>query len=726
MRSMIAIASMLALAIPASALSAPPEEKPPIERLSLEELMDVEVVSASNTGEKISRAPATVIVISRDDIEARGYRDLSQILDDLPGMEVARPYGATYMKNYWRGYRNTVGDPYLLLMDGIIFNHLYFNTADVMITFPLTEIERVEVVYGPASSVYGANAFMGVINVITRSDQVEKGSKADVQLAGGSFGVRLADMTYFYRSDDLRLRLSGRLDDGELDPASGERYEYTRNHYYADPALWGAFAGNSSLGGQFSSPHRNRAIDLRAWLGSLEAGIQYFRTSTGYGLEYAGDRAQNHAVWARPDFSAHLRYQHRFSGQLASTTLVRYRSSDVSNDSTFVENSAGDGEPRMVDFSYWSSTNSSFSLFQDFDYQHNARLSFTAGFKYEQKDLQKAYDTTYGPSLPPDEVDSHYPYPDPPPGGSDPQNRVTTEDVGVYVQTWYQLSEHHQLNVGLRSDDNSIYGRANTLRAGYVGNFGPWTLKTLYGEAFQEPNNRLLYGGWDGSGSDPRLDPETSRTVEMSGGFSKGNLFTLLSVYHVENQSTFVNTAAGAQNLGDRNVVGLDYHLQRLFDLAPNRSLKVWGYYSHIFSARESTVSDSGDGSQNIGDLAQNKLLAGATVRAARATATLRGRWIDHRPTVASNPVRDVPSYVTLDANFRWDDIFAKGIGLSLSVENLTNEKYAQPGVRDASAGTTPGGFDANGAWVGSAGFYNSLLPQPGRSAVLSVHLGME
>jgi len=132
-----------------------------LHQLELEQLLELEVVSASRASEPLSEAPATVIVITREEILERGYVELSEILDDLPGMQVIRPYGDTYFKNYWRGFRNTIGDPFLLLVDGMVMNHLYFNTADVMVTVPLASVERVEVVYGPASVVYGANAVRG-------------------------------------------------------------------------------------------------------------------------------------------------------------------------------------------------------------------------------------------------------------------------------------------------------------------------------------------------------------------------------------------------------------------------------------------------------------------------------------------------------------------------------------------------------------------------------------
>src|SRR5581483_9357657 len=129
-----------------------PEE--PLAGLSLEQLMVLPVVSVSRAAEPLGQAPATVIVLTRRDLEDRGYGDLSEMLDDLPGMDVVRPRGATLFKSYWRGFRNNVGSPYLLLLDGVVLNHLYFQTDDVMAALPISDIDRVEIVYGPASAVY--------------------------------------------------------------------------------------------------------------------------------------------------------------------------------------------------------------------------------------------------------------------------------------------------------------------------------------------------------------------------------------------------------------------------------------------------------------------------------------------------------------------------------------------------------------------------------------------
>src|SRR5690348_13521160 len=72
--------------------------------MSLEQLLAVNVTTASNMSESQSRAPGVVIRLTRDEMEARGYKELLDLFDDLPGMDVVRPWGDDYVKVYWRGY----------------------------------------------------------------------------------------------------------------------------------------------------------------------------------------------------------------------------------------------------------------------------------------------------------------------------------------------------------------------------------------------------------------------------------------------------------------------------------------------------------------------------------------------------------------------------------------------------------------------------------------------
>jgi outer membrane receptor for Fe3+-dicitrate len=88
---------------------------------------------------------------------------------------------------------------------------------------------------------------------------------------------------------------------------------------------------------------------------------------------------------------------------------------------------------------------------------------------------------------------------------------------------------------------------------------------------------------------------------------------------------------------------------------------------------------------------------------------------------VLSNPVREVPGYATFDLALNGRDLWRRGLGLSLRVANLAGKDYFHPGLRDAGAGIRPGAFDATGQWSGSGSYYNSLLPQPGRSVQISL-----
>jgi outer membrane receptor for ferrienterochelin and colicins len=385
-----------------------------------------------------------------------------------------------------------------------------------------------------------------------------------------------------------------------------------------------------------------------------------------------------------------------------------------------------------VTFGFWQSLNSSWSAFQDFDIAASDNWMVKTGIKYETKNLQRAYDLPYGPFLPPDQVDAaSYPYPTPPVATGQIQNRDHWIDQGVYVQTRYRLSQllqsqsEHFLNFGLRYDDNSFYGSAYTMRAGYVGHVGLFGLKLLYGEAIQEPTPRQLYGGWTGSGSSPDLQPEESRTVEAYLDYTRDSINLAVNPYWVQIDNSIMNLTAGPVNLGERDIFGFDIHARHLLHLSRGMHVKLWGFYSFA-DTRERKFDDNSEpaGEGDIGDIADHKIYLGATGTWENdLSATLRGRFVGARKTVDTNPIPKVGSYVTADLNIHHRSLLHEGVGVALKVTNLFAAEYFHPGIRDANAGESPGIWDEDGLWQGSTGWSNSLLPQPGRQVVLSLVL---
>ena len=138
------------------------------QRISLEELVHAPVLSGSRTYESSLMTPAWNITLTGKELRDRGYTELSEIFDDLPGIDVVRPRGASWLRTYWRGRRDTWQDHFLFLIDDIPWHdHLYGNAR---MQIPLSNIERVEVFYGPGSLMHGANALMGVVQVITKRE----------------------------------------------------------------------------------------------------------------------------------------------------------------------------------------------------------------------------------------------------------------------------------------------------------------------------------------------------------------------------------------------------------------------------------------------------------------------------------------------------------------------------------------------------------------------------
>ena len=145
------------------------------------------VVTASKHGQKITEAPAAVTVISSEDIEASGALNIADLFRRVPGLDFMQTSARDYNLNT-RGFNNTLSRRLLVLVDGrsVYLDLMGFVPWD-LIQVPLEDIERIEVVRGPGSALYGANATSGVVNIITKTPKGIDGTV--VRLGYGEFNT---------------------------------------------------------------------------------------------------------------------------------------------------------------------------------------------------------------------------------------------------------------------------------------------------------------------------------------------------------------------------------------------------------------------------------------------------------------------------------------------------------------------------------------------------------
>ncbi len=157
--------------------------------LSLEELTQVKVIIATGTEQVINEAPATVTVITSDDIKKTGATNLTEILESVPGVHInTNAFGDRPLVHM----RGTGSFQTLLMVNGNETRDLMWAFGIFWKGIPVSAIERIEVIRGPGSALYGADASAGVINVITKT--AGKIKDTEVGLRAGSFATKTAFM----------------------------------------------------------------------------------------------------------------------------------------------------------------------------------------------------------------------------------------------------------------------------------------------------------------------------------------------------------------------------------------------------------------------------------------------------------------------------------------------------------------------------------------------------
>src|SRR5882672_2168524 len=180
---------VLLISVPAG-VSAQPMRVADLADLSLEELANIPVTSVSKHAERLADAPASIFVITGEDIRRSGATRLPEALRLAPNLEVARANASTYAISA-RGFNSNSANKLLVLIDGRsvytpLFAGVFWDAQDLM----LEDVERIEVISGPGGTLWGVNAVNGIINIITRPAKSTQGALAAA--SGGNRGGNAA------------------------------------------------------------------------------------------------------------------------------------------------------------------------------------------------------------------------------------------------------------------------------------------------------------------------------------------------------------------------------------------------------------------------------------------------------------------------------------------------------------------------------------------------------
>ena len=147
---------------------------------SLEDLLKVEVVTASRKSQDLLEVPAAAYVLTHDDIERSGATSLPEALRQVPGVQVARLSSGVWAVSV-RGFNDRFSNKLQVLVDGrSVYSPLFAGVLWEGVQVPLADVERIEIIRGPGAAAWGANAVNGVINIITRKTTADRGTMTSI------------------------------------------------------------------------------------------------------------------------------------------------------------------------------------------------------------------------------------------------------------------------------------------------------------------------------------------------------------------------------------------------------------------------------------------------------------------------------------------------------------------------------------------------------------------
>jgi iron complex outermembrane receptor protein len=208
--------------------------------LTIEQLLDTKVLSASKKVETVAAAPAAVYVVTNEDILRAGVTNIPDALRMVPGVNVARADSNSWAISI-RGFNSTLANKLLVLIDGrSIYNPVFGGVLWEAQNLVLADIDRIEVVRGPGGSLWGANAVNGVINIITKHTRDTQENIASVLYGNEEENVVVRHGGSLGDNSFYRVYAKAFRNDASHSPAGGDTYDKWDGFRTGFRADWGS------------------------------------------------------------------------------------------------------------------------------------------------------------------------------------------------------------------------------------------------------------------------------------------------------------------------------------------------------------------------------------------------------------------------------------------------------------------------------------------------------
>lgn len=620
---------------PAQALGSVESGAPGGERIFFQDIPSVH--GASKYEQKVSEAPASVTIVTADDIRRFGWRTLADALRSVKGFYTTYDRAYTYVGVRGFGMPGDFNTRILLLVDGYRVNNNTYDQAFVGNggIVDLEIVERIEVIPGPGSSLYGTNAFFAVVNVITKRGRDLKGGEISAETAG--FGTTKGRASWGNRwGNGLEVLLSASALESE-----GQRLYFRE---YDDPSTNNGIAERAD---------DERAVNLLAKVSFGDFALSAGRVTrektlpTGVYETVFGDPRTR--VLDPQQLFVNLKFQRDLSDH--SQIMLRGGYNTYLYDADYqyanhMNNDKGVGRWWTAEALLTRKISPSHKLVVGAEYQRNLQQDQTAVNE--------------------DGVSSEV-----------LSERRRSARWAVYLQDEVRVSQGFLLNLGVRYDDYDTFGGTTNPRMAVIYNApaGGTTAKLLYGTAFRSPNVYEMYYNDAGFSqkTNPDLKPEKIETTELVLEQAVGGDFLAsASLYRYKVKSLIdqeTDPADGLlvfRNTGRVDARGIELEARGVV-AGRVEGRASWAYQISEDAATGEALSNS---PRHLA-----KLRVGVPVVGDKLYAGLESQFTSKRKTVSGGDVGGFAVTNLALSSRRW----VGGLVLTAGVYNLFDRKYSDP-----------------------------------------------